>query len=125
MPCLSLLTRPICRADEKRGRVQWLRPDYQQARAGVTAITDRQEQIEAALPAAAQRKPTFPRDAVGQTAAVFQALRDGGALTPATLAARYAQGRRAEPRIAATLLALERLGHVAGGAGGYRLRRAA
>ena len=114
------------RAEERRGRVQWLRPDYQQARAGVTSIDiAREEQIEAALPAAASRKPAFPRDAVGQTAEVFAGLRGAGALTPAALAARFSQGRRVEPRIAATLEALMRLGHVESVAGGYRLRRAA
>ena len=113
------------RADEKRGHVHWLRPDYQQARAGVTSIAAAAEQIEAVLPVAAMRKPAFPRDAVGQTAAVFAALRNGAALTAAAIAGRFAQGRRAEPRILATLLALERLGHVSGDTAGYRLRRAA
>ena len=114
-------------ADEKRGRVQWLRPDYQQARAGVTPIAamDREEQIEAALPDAARRKPVFPRDVVGQTAAVFDALRAGGGATAAAMATRFAQGRRVEPRIEATLQALLRLGHVDRADGAYRLRRAA
>ena len=113
-------------AEERRGHVQWLRPDYQQARAGVQAIARPvEEQIEAALPRAAARKPAFPRDAVGQTAAVFAALRDGTPLSAATVAARYSQGRRAEPRIIATLLALERLGHVTAEGGAFRLRRAA
>ena len=115
------------RADERRGHVHWLRPDYQQARAGVASLktTDAAEQLEAALPDAARRKPAFPRDAIGQTAAVFHALRTGDALNASAIAARFAQGRRAEPRIAATLAALERLGHVARDAAGFRLRRAA
>ena len=115
------------RAGEKRGHVHWLRPDYQRSRAGVTAIDGdaADVQLEAALPDAARRKPAFPRDAIGQTAAVFHALRTGDALDARAIAARFAQGRRAEPRIAATLAALERLGHVARDAGGYRLRRAA
>ena len=37
----------------------------------------------------------------------------------------FAQGRRAEPRIAATLAALARLGHAANEADRFRLRRAA
>ena len=115
------------RAEEKRGHVQWLRPDYQLGRAKVASISpaDRPEQIEALLPDARARKPAFPRDAVGQTAAVFDALRSGGALTAAAIAARYAGGRRAEPRIAATLAALVRLGHVSLEGDAHRLRRAA
>ena len=114
------------RAAERRGHVHWLRPDYQQARAGVQAIASaREEQIEAALPETASRKPAFPRDALGQTAAVFASLRGGEALTAAAIARRFAQGRRTEPRIAATLEALRRLGHVDADAGAYRLRRAA
>jgi hypothetical protein len=113
------------RAEEKRGRVHWLRPDYQLARADIVSIAPEPEQLEALLPDAHSRKPAFPRDAVGQTAAVFDALRGGGALTPSVIAARFAQGRRAEPRITATLAALARLGHVAVELGAYRLRRAA
>jgi hypothetical protein len=114
------------RAEEKRGHVQWLRPDYQRARAKVATIGPAAtEQIEAQLPDARARKPLFPRDAVGQTAAVFDALRAGGALSAADIAARYAQGRRAEPRIADTLAALTRLGHVTVEHDGFRLRRAA
>ena len=115
------------RTEEARGHVQWLRPDFQQARAGVPSIgTGRPaEQIEAALPIAAVRKPAFPRDAIGQTAAVFDALRGGGALDAGAIAVRFAQGRRIEPRIAATLQALLRLGHVDRDAGAFRLRRAA
>ena len=115
------------RAEEQRGHVQWLRPEYQQARAGVASIapTLPAEQIEAVLPAIATRKPAFPRDALGQTAAVFDALRRDGTLTADRIAAGFAQGQRVGPRIAATLQALVRLGHVDGDASGYRLRRAA
>ena len=114
------------RADERRGHVHWLRPEYQPARAGLVSVgTAREEQIEAPLPAFPQAKPSFPRDAVGQTAAVFECLRGGQALTAAAIADRFAQGGRSEPRVAATLAALERLGHVAGSPAGFSLRRVA
>jgi hypothetical protein len=114
------------RAAEKRGHVEWLRPDYQLDRAGAARLpTQGPEQMEALLPDARARKPAFPRDLVGQTAAVFDALSDGGAFTASDIAARFAQGRRAEPRIAATLAALTRLGHAAAEAERFRLRRAA
>ena len=114
------------RAAEQRGHVEWLRPDYQRPRAGVQSIgpTTADDQIEASLPIAAARKPNFPRDAIGQTAAVFDALRRG-VPTADRIAAGFAQGRRIEPRVAATLAALARLGHVDEVVAGYRLRRAA
>ncbi|WP_404372251.1 class I SAM-dependent DNA methyltransferase [Sphingomonas sp. MMS24-J45] len=114
-------------AEEKAGKVRWLRPDYQIPRAGVTVLAPKAqpEQIEALLPAAATKKPAFPRDAIGQTAAVLADLRGGAGLTSAEIARRYAQGLKAEPRIAATLSALVRLGHVAAEGDRYTLRRAA
>ncbi len=113
--------------EEKAGRVRWLRPDYQIARAGLTALPlpTRAEQIEADLPAARVRKPYFPRDAIGQTAAVLADLRGGADLTSDEIARRYAQGRKVGPRIAATLAALTRLGHVAADGDRHTLRRAA
>jgi hypothetical protein len=51
--------------------------------------------------------------------------RGGEALTATAIARRFAQGRRIERRVTATLEALARLGHVAAAADGYRLRRAA
>ncbi|WP_213982490.1 DNA methyltransferase [Sphingomonas sp. dw_22] len=115
------------RGEEKAGRVRWLRPEYQISRAGILQLPvgAREEQIEALLPEATARKPGFPRDAIGQTAAVLRELRGGGALTAAAIARRYAQGMRVERRVAATLAALVRLGHVVVEGEGYRLRRAA
>ncbi|WP_240663657.1 DNA methyltransferase [Sphingomonas sp. UV9] len=114
-------------AEEKAGRVRWLRPDYQIARAGLTALplSTRAEQIDADLPVMALRKPYFPRDAIGQTAAVLADLRGGAGLTSDEIARRYAQGRKVRPRIAATLAALTRLGHVAADGDRHTLRRAA
>ncbi|RYD55729.1 MAG: class I SAM-dependent DNA methyltransferase [Sphingomonadales bacterium] len=113
--------------EEKAGKVRWLRPDYQIPKAGLTPlpVAAKEVQIEALLPEAAAKKPQFPRDAIGQTAAVLDALRGGVALTAAEVARRYAQGLKVERRIAATLEALVRLGHVASTDEGYRLRRAA
>jgi hypothetical protein len=114
-------------AEERRGVVRWLRPDYQLKRAGVTVLDQKQEaeQIQAPLAPARSAKPAFPRDAIGQTAAVLAELRSGGVLQADGIARRYAQGRRIEQRVAATLEALARLGHVSAEAGGYRLRKVA
>jgi hypothetical protein len=114
-------------AEERRGIVRWLRPEYQQKKAGVATIEKKPEaeQIEALLPEAKTAKPTFPRDAIGQTAAVLADLRAGGPLTSEQIALRYKQGRKIIGRIDATLQALARLGYVAADAGTYSLRRAA
>jgi hypothetical protein len=114
--------------EERAGTVRWLRPAYQIARAGIERIGPQPEadaQIEAALPAAQPRKPAFPRDAIGQTAAVLRHLQSGGAITAATIASHYNQGSKAIPRIEATLAALARLGHASLENGYYRLRQAA
>lgn len=63
--------------------------------------------------------------AIRQTAAVLADLRGGAGLTSAEIARRYSQGLKVEPRIAATLAALVRLGHVAVEADRYKLCRAA
>jgi len=112
---------------EQAGTVQWLRPGYQLARAGIAQLPgiDTSAQIAAALPAGRAARPVFPRDAIGQTAAVLAALRGGVALSGTDMARLFAQGLKVEKRIAATLSALERLGHVAADGGRYYLRRAA
>lgn len=115
-------------AEEQRGVVRWLRPDYQIPKAGLTQLPvrkDAPEQIEGLLPDVKAGKPAFPRDAIGQTAAVLDALRGGALLSAEAIAVRFSQGRKVERRIAATLDALARLGHVAPDDGGYRLRKAA
>ncbi|MDG2533847.1 class I SAM-dependent DNA methyltransferase [Sphingomonas sp. HITSZ_GF] len=114
-------------SEERAGRVRWLRPEYQLARSGVEMLAPQSAamQFEVAPGAVTAGKPVFPRDAVGQTAAVFDSLRDGKVWGAAEIAGRYAQGRKATPRIEATLAALARLGHVAVEQGGYRLRRVA
>lgn len=114
-------------AEEQAGKVRWLRPDYQIPKAGLTQLPakGKAEQLEALLPETKAKKPIFPREAIGQTAAVLGDLRGGAAMTAAEIASRYAQGRKVEKRIEATLEALARLGHVAVDGDRYRLRRAA
>lgn len=113
--------------EEQAGKVRWLRPDYQIPKAGLTQLPTKgkAEQIEALLPDAKARKPSFPRDAIGQTAAVIAELRGAGARSAEDIARTYAQGQKVARRIASTLDALERLGHVSREGAGYRLRKAA
>ena len=103
-------------AEEKRGLVRWLRPDYQRARAGLTGreAAPAAEQFEAPLIAATAKaqKPSFPVGEVERTAAVFAALAEArGVLDAASVARGFRQGARVEPAIARILASLARLGH--------------
>jgi hypothetical protein len=107
-------------AEERRGLVHWLRPEYQIPRFGKDidkqAAQEEGAQIMAdlGLPEAATHKPSFPTDAVAQTAAVFAALASANAPTDAiTIAARYRRTRNLERTVSSVLASLARLGHVA------------
>jgi hypothetical protein len=116
------------RADEEaRGRVRWLRPDYQIDRFG--SPSEKAEQLEADLvaPADTGRKPAFPSDDMAQTAAVMAALAGSNRpLGANAVAATFRQGLRVEPKVGAVLEALARMGFVLATDDGsrFRLRRA-
>jgi len=114
-------------AEEARGQVRWLRPDYQIARFGTP--TEKAEQLEAELVTAEAkaRKPSFPADDMAQTAAVMAALAGGaGPLDASAIAATFRQGKRIEAKVQAVLVALGRMGFIATLDGGksFLLRRA-
>lgn len=110
--------------EERRGIVRWLRPKYQLGRAGVVSVGKKPEvaRVGTELFESSAIKRAFPRDAIGQTAAVLADLRTGSVSTD-ELASRYKQGRKVAPQIDATLQALTRLGYVAREGRSYRLRR--
>lgn len=120
-------------AEEKRGHVRWLRPDYQIPRfgKGLDKMAAREEgaQVTAELGLAepAARKASFPTDAVSQTAAVFAALAaSSGAVTVKDIAAGFRGSKNLEKYIGDVLASLTRLGHVATRDGTtFTLRRAA
>jgi hypothetical protein len=119
-------------AEEKRGLVRWLRPDYQRARAGVAGRAEArpdEEQLEAPLVVAPdkEQKPLFPAGDVERTAAVFAALSGArGPLDAKILARSFRQGAKAESAIARVLASLARLGHIYTADGrDYALRRRA
>ncbi|MDR6285423.1 hypothetical protein HNR47_001424 [Methylopila jiangsuensis] len=115
------------RAEEARGLIRWLRPDHQARRFAPPAERPF-AYVAAAAPAPeiADARPAFPREPVAQTAAVLLALvGEAGPIDAAALAGRFRDGRRAAPRIAATLEALARLGAVAAQAQGFALRHGA
>jgi hypothetical protein len=106
-------------AEERRGHVRWLRPGYQIPRFGKDidkqAAKEEDAQIVADLgiPEPAARKPSFPAEAVGQTAAIFAALAATGGPTDAiTIATRFRRTRNLEGTISSVLASLARLGHV-------------
>jgi hypothetical protein len=103
-------------AEEKRGLVRWLRPEYQRARAGMAAelhAEAAEEQYEAPLVIAAAKaqKPAFPAGDLERAAAVFAALAEAARpLDAQSLAAKFRQGRKIEPSVAGILAAFARVG---------------
>ncbi|GBD49470.1 hypothetical protein [Methylopila sp. Yamaguchi] len=113
------------RAEEATGAVRWLRPAYQAQRfaRGRAAADDRAGQTEAPLAALAARKPSFPKEDMAQTAAVIFALLEAREpIDVGSLADAFREGRRATPRIEATLAALARIGAVASAGATFALR---
>ena len=106
-------------AEERRGHVRWLRPDYQIPRFGkdVDKMAAKEEGAQIAadlgLPAPGARKPSFPSDAVAQTAAVFASLAAvRGPADVAGIAANYRKTKNLDNTISDVLGSLTRLGHV-------------
>jgi len=119
-------------AEEARGEVRWLRPEYQIPRFGTA-----KEKAELDLtggemreaPAVAAKKTTFPSDDIAQTAAVMAALATAtGPIGAQSIATQFKQGAKSVRKVEAVLAALVRMGHVeAVGENRFRLtlRRAA
>lgn len=101
-------------AEEARGQVRWLRPEYQIPKFGTPK--EKAEQIEADLGGqiVTEKKPSFPADDIDQTAAVMAMLADSGGLnSPSAIAARFRQGKRIEKKVEAVLSSLARMGVIA------------
>ncbi len=76
-------------AEEARGIVHWLRPDYQAPDATQTgADLEQAEEAETAIAAPTEKKPTFPKDMAQQIEAIREALATSPQDTE-TLAARF------------------------------------
>lgn len=146
----DLLTRLVAlnrerTAEETAGTVRWLRPDYQIPRFGSDAEQARLEEErrrarEEARSAANQPtfdldddlqelKPKYPTgNELAETAAIMSVLATADLpLSVTALSGYFAQGRQVEKRIAATVAALARLGHLTTTDGGatFTLRRVA
>lgn len=117
------------KAEEARGLVRWLRPDYQIPRFGSDAerarLEDerRRERVETRAGQSAldldddlqEMKPKFPTgDELAETAAIMRILAaTPSAITIPDIARHFAQGRQIEKRVGLTIMALTRLGHIA------------
>lgn len=109
-------------AEERAGKVRWLRPKFQAPKAAKPV--KKAEQIEAELVVVAGRakKPRLPAALPEQVAAVRAAL--AGAEAPVTageLSRRFSQGRRAENKVEEILRTLALLGQAERVEGGYVL----
>jgi Fe2+ or Zn2+ uptake regulation protein len=117
-------------AEEAKGHVRWLRPEYQIPRFG--SAREKAEQLEADLGAAPvatpKSLPAFPSGAVEQTGAVMAALAAASSpLSAGDIARSFRKGRNVEPQVRATLAAMARMGFIVVHDSGTRfaLRRAA
>ena len=123
--------------EEKVGNIEWLRPDYQIPRFGSDAErarleaerraardTEKLRPRQAALELDDDLREMMPADAskarfptgreLAETAAVMSALAAAsGPMTVEQIARMFSQGKQVEKRVALTLLALARLGHIA------------
>jgi hypothetical protein len=79
-------------AEEARGHVRWLRPDYQNPTGTQAQGTDTQGTMDIG-PADTKDKPPFPKSLPGQIAAVREALSDLGEATPEQVARQFKRGR--------------------------------
>lgn len=119
-------------AEEKRGLIRWLRPDYQRSRAGLKdAQAEAEADAQTVAPLLAEsgkvRRPAFPTSDLDRTAAVFAALMAAREpLDAGALAKTFRQGAKVEPAISRVLASLARLGHVHTADGkSFALRRSA
>jgi hypothetical protein len=102
-------------AEEAKGVVHWLRPDYQIPRFGSATDRPKLDLVGGGVPAekTINAKPLFPGNDLEQTAAVLATLaRSTTALDPSVLARTFKQGRRCELKVRSVLSALVRMGYV-------------
>lgn len=113
--------------EEARGKVRWLRPDFQIPRFG--SAKEKEEQLEAdlgqaILEAVSGPKPSFPSDERDQTFVVHERILEAeGALDATAIASTFKQGQKCRPAITSVLAALYRMGLVATSDGKHFMKR--
>jgi hypothetical protein len=84
--------------EERRGTIQWLRPDYQIARGKVREAEE--EQVEADLEAPETQAPSLPKDDAELLAVLRAKMRSlGKPSEPRTIAAQFQEGKKGTRRI--------------------------
>jgi hypothetical protein len=102
--------------EEARGKVRWVRPEYQIERFGTAKEKAELDlaggEMHAAEPTAGP-KPTFPADDTAQTASVMAVLAGATApIEPDAICTKFKQGRKVLAKVTAVLAALTRTGYV-------------
>ncbi len=109
-------------AEERGGRVRWLRPEFQAPKGAVPARRAEQIEAELVVAEAGAKKPRLPTALPEQVAAVRAALAGAdAAVTAGELSRRFSQGRRAENKVEEVLRTLTLLGQAERVEGGYVL----
>jgi len=105
------------RAEERRGHVRWLRPDYQAPRFAPAAATQEEFAVAPAAATAASAKPAWPKALPERITAVRDVLaKQDGPRRPEELAGRFKRGRSADvAEILETLTALGLARHTGDG----------
>ena len=123
LPEQEVLTRLVAlnkerAAEEARGEVRWLRPDYQIPRFG-TAVQKQDlleltgEHVASKVEVSKLGKPNFPSEAAAQGAVIMAAFGQFNApITAAELAKTFKQGKKVEARVAETLKVLAAYGQI-------------
>ncbi|MCB5944258.1 class I SAM-dependent DNA methyltransferase, partial [Acidocella sp. KAb 2-4] len=112
-------------AEEARGKVLWLRPEYQIPRFG-TALQKLDllgTMREQAQEETATRKP-FPASEMEQTAEIMALLANAPALETGDILVHFKPGKTIRPKVEAVLSGLVRMGLAGKQGNGYSLRRA-
>ncbi|MFY7759240.1 class I SAM-dependent DNA methyltransferase [Aquidulcibacter sp.] len=104
------------RAEEAKGKVRWLRPDFQISRFGRAGDTRTTGELDLGLPSlpAGTSLPIWPKDRDSQPFEVESAVRDLGEDVTASQLARVFKGggKRIEPRVSQILLTLATYGRI-------------
>ncbi len=83
-------------AEEKRGLIRWLRPEYQNPDGSSSESTSDQSELAVATPAAKATKQSWPKDLPDQVTAIRQLLPETGP-DPSALATHF--GKRTKKRL--------------------------
>lgn len=109
-------------AEERGGKVRWLRPEFQAPKEAVAAKKAEQLEAELVIAEGAAKKPRLPPALPDQVAAIRAILASADdAITAADLARRFSQGKRAAKRVEEVLRTLTLLGQAEQIDGGYVL----